>query len=97
MPEQPKSSGKPMELVGVRTGASLKSPPPSTRADARAARQQQVEGSGEGRPAHMPGARKEAGTGGGDRGWWGQNLEKGEGPREGHKTWGDSPGLLGRA
>ena len=28
---------------------------------------------------------REAGTGGGDRGWWGQNLEKGEGPREGHK------------
>ena len=26
-----------------------------------------------------------AGTRGGDRGWWGQNLETGEGPQEGHK------------
>ena len=26
-----------------------------------------------------------AGTRGGDRAWWGQNLEKGKGPQEGHK------------
>lgn len=87
--------GKPMELVGVRTGGPghQKSPLPAfSHLMLRHKTQQQI---GRGREVSLHTCQeleREAGTGGGDRGWWGQNLEKGEGPRKGTNL-GDGPGL----